>query len=207
MLEARDFKKYSLGKSANRAFMQKCKRSTEFHFEDIETQLSRIEDQFEKNEDGEPIVEEGDFFITKHSNIPQIHLIFHLVIGEDWDLTSRSAVINGYRSILRVAYKCDVNHITAPLLLLPESEQDAKNVTPNTLSISETTIYKRAEMVLKSTKGLITENSRASKHAGDSSGMDKHVRSFQFLLPPNIPRHVACFSMVREKLAEVFKTS
>ncbi|KAI8852660.1 hypothetical protein BC829DRAFT_384198 [Chytridium lagenaria] len=212
LIEAKDFKKYSSGKSANKAFIQKCKRSTEFHFDDVETQLSRIEDLISTDEAGEPILQEGDFFVTKHSNIPQIHLIFHLVTTEEslkTDLTSRSALIHGYRSILRVASKCDVNHITVPLLLLPEPaiEGNGKNAVSNAFILSEIAIQKRAELVLKSTKGLIMENSRSSKHAGDSSGMEKHGRSFQFLLPTYMPKYVECFSVVREKLAEVFTTS
>jgi len=53
---------------------------------------------------------EGDFFITKHSNLSQVHVIFHLAADESQlqtkaslaNVTSRHPVIVGLRHILKV---------------------------------------------------------------------------------------------------------
>ena len=62
-------------------FFQRCKESTEFHFDDIDYQLKVIEDDFVRSAPGDAIpIREGDFFITRHSNLPLVHIVFHLVI-------------------------------------------------------------------------------------------------------------------------------
>ncbi|KAI9315783.1 hypothetical protein DFJ73DRAFT_930701 [Zopfochytrium polystomum] len=114
-------KGYASGKGGSKGLIQQCKRTTEFHFDDFETQMKAIEMKFKRNNEGSPILREGDFFITKHSNIPRIHVVFHLVIEEESikDLNPRSAILTGYRNILKIAQQCDVNDITVPILLLP----------------------------------------------------------------------------------------
>ncbi|KAJ3058144.1 hypothetical protein HK102_010661, partial [Quaeritorhiza haematococci] len=268
MLTPKDFGKYASGRSANRALIERCNQSTEFHFDDIETQLKQIEADLPKAPNGEPILKEGDFFVTKHSNLPMIHLVFHLVIEDDSlnaDVNGRSPLITGYRNILRTAARCDVHSLTLPLLLVPDemvanyaSSSNTTNTgssgppsagfgnmvasltsgitggnsaaasflssssssagitsgTPSTTNNSSITsatptstvnsqqqqqhgnvttqpppppleqvVYRRAELVLKHTKGLIMEHTRATKHSGDSSGVDKHSRSLVFVLP------------------------
>lgn len=60
-----------------------CKRSTDFHFGDVEEQLRRIIGEEGKGSVSLESMKEGDFFITRHSNLPLLHVIFHLVIDED----------------------------------------------------------------------------------------------------------------------------
>ncbi|RKO91274.1 hypothetical protein BDK51DRAFT_27427, partial [Blyttiomyces helicus] len=43
LLTPKDFAKYSRNRSCNHVFIRRCKRSTEFHFDSVETQLKRIE--------------------------------------------------------------------------------------------------------------------------------------------------------------------
>jgi hypothetical protein len=59
------------------ALFERCQQSTEFHFTDIETQLTTIEHDFIHSENG---LQEGSFFITKHSNLPSTQVVFHLII-------------------------------------------------------------------------------------------------------------------------------
>ncbi|KAJ3056484.1 hypothetical protein HDU99_007401, partial [Rhizoclosmatium hyalinum] len=59
--------------------MMRCRQATEFHFDDVEIQIKKAMDARE----GGGVVQEGDFFVTKHSNIPQVHVLFHLIVGED----------------------------------------------------------------------------------------------------------------------------
>lgn len=44
-------------------------------------------------------------------------------------------------------------------------------------------MLKRAELILKSTKGLIVENARAVKHGSEAGGIEKFARSLVFVLP------------------------
>lgn len=62
------------------ALFSRCHQSTEFHFPDIDSQLQTIEYDYVDNQ--KP-VEEGDFFITRHSNLPLTQIVFHLVIDGD----------------------------------------------------------------------------------------------------------------------------
>ncbi|CAG8590485.1 8893_t:CDS:2, partial [Racocetra fulgida] len=77
LLTPKDWPKYKFGQSAN-------KESTEFHFDNIETQFEAIENDFPAESNGVIPVKEGDFFITKHSNLPLVHVAFHLVIDFEY---------------------------------------------------------------------------------------------------------------------------
>jgi|OM-RGC.v1.026428861 Uncharacterized conserved protein (DUF2362). len=81
-----------------------CKRSTEFHFPELETQLETAQadlkklgmwrtDFWKKKQAAEarlggdvsameapgPGLQAGDFFLTRHSNLCETHVIFHMV--------------------------------------------------------------------------------------------------------------------------------
>ncbi|KAJ3274029.1 hypothetical protein HDU76_010752, partial [Blyttiomyces sp. JEL0837] len=155
------------------------------------------------------------------------------------ELTSRNPVIAGYRNILKLCHHCDIHNLTVPLLLLPDSHIPESATSPTSSAGSQLNLFsftttpstntdpgvvlnsyvqKRAELVLKSTKGVLMEQSRAAKHAGDSSGVEKEGRAIQFLLPSwavfggsgGVARSVSAeeaFGAVREKLADIFRTS
>ncbi|KAJ3195522.1 hypothetical protein HK101_011886 [Irineochytrium annulatum] len=139
---------------------QRCKRSTEFHFDDLDTQLQKVKDAYKRN----------DTAIKS-------------------EITTQSPIMAGYRNILKAAHRCDVHNLTIPLLLLPDDANEPMSPSSNALSgmstptsntgstnralmanLSEAAIQRRAELVLKGTKGMIMGQSRASKHSGDSSG-------------------------------------
>jgi Uncharacterised conserved protein (DUF2362) len=66
-----------------KALFSRCHQSTEFHFPDIDSQLQTIENDYVDNQ---KTVDEGDFFITRHSNLPLTQIVFHLVIDGDGKL-------------------------------------------------------------------------------------------------------------------------
>lgn len=62
----------------------------------------------------------GDVFITRHSNLAQVHVIFHMVSDDSIlskDMNSRHPVLLGLRNILKTACSHDVTSLTIPLLL------------------------------------------------------------------------------------------
>lgn len=83
----------------------------------------------------------GDIYVTRHSNLSQVHVIFHLVSCDSlktqeinsryitlqnsetafWMLLyifGRHSCINGLRNIIRLCYKFGVTNISIPLLLV-----------------------------------------------------------------------------------------
>ncbi|KAI8827799.1 hypothetical protein BJ741DRAFT_628825 [Chytriomyces cf. hyalinus JEL632] len=194
---------YAYGTTVNQAFISRCREATEFHFEDFEIQWKKALDKCPLDDFGYPVLREGDFFTTRHSNLPQIHVLFHLIVPDD-ELYSVSPVMVGYRNILKLAHMRDINHLFVPILLQTERTHDqtrsyASSATHSpTRSISDqidartpltstfentAALAKQTEAVLKGTKGLIMEQTRSIKHSGDSRGVDTRSRSIQFVVP------------------------
>lgn len=62
----------------------------------------------------------GDFYITRHSNLSQVHVIFHIVSDDTLkggDINSRHPVVLGLRNIVKTACSNDITSLTIPLLL------------------------------------------------------------------------------------------
>lgn len=74
------WRQYRSGKGSNKALFERCQHSTEFHFPDIESQLTLIEQDFASRSDG---LQEGSFFVTRHSNLPLTQVVFHLIIHSE----------------------------------------------------------------------------------------------------------------------------
>ncbi|KAI8929948.1 hypothetical protein BC831DRAFT_441671 [Entophlyctis helioformis] len=235
LLRRKDFAQYGQGTTANRELIQRCKMTTEFHFDSIEKQLNAVADELASDENGSRSLVEGDFFVTRHSNLPSAHVVFHLVFDESnikADLTSKSPLIAGYRSILQTAHLCNVHNLTIPLLMLPDHNLTATQPQPqpdqhtpfarvggllsrsSSISLaapaafSDAAVVKRAEAVLKHTKGLLTEQTRMLKHlGGQSANVDKFTRSLVFQMPRGLRGVHEVFGAVRERLADIFRTS
>lgn len=50
----------------------------------------------------------GDFYITRHSNLADVHVVFHMIVDDSLrsgDINSRHPVILGLRNVLKVWYK------------------------------------------------------------------------------------------------------
>ncbi|KAI8361772.1 hypothetical protein BD560DRAFT_404676, partial [Blakeslea trispora] len=113
------WRQYKTGKGSNKALFERCQQSIEFHFSDLEAQLTCIEQDFQQYPDS---LVEGTFFITKHANLPSSQIIFHLVIDSaaNKELTNRHPLILGLRHILKMTCQFDITSLSIPLLLLPE---------------------------------------------------------------------------------------
>lgn len=110
-----------------------CQNSTEFHFPHFEDQLDKIkenisqlqtyrsvENESQTNQQFRKNLQTGDVFITRHSNLAQVHVIFHMVSDDSIlskDMNSRHPVLLGLRNILKTACSHDVTSLTIPLLL------------------------------------------------------------------------------------------
>lgn len=120
-----------VGSRVTEDFQEICRNSTDFHFANIDDQLDKISVTLQKyiktqNNDSDSrsahseLLQMGDFYMTKHSNLSQAHVIFHMVSDESLrgnDINSRHPVVLGLRNILKTACSNDITSLTIPLLL------------------------------------------------------------------------------------------
>jgi len=64
----------------------------------------------------------GDFYLTRHSNLSEVHVVYHLVVNDNAlrssnEITSRHPSLFGLRNILKSCCKHDITTLTLPLLL------------------------------------------------------------------------------------------
>ncbi|KAI9203883.1 uncharacterized protein BJ171DRAFT_508553 [Polychytrium aggregatum] len=210
LLTPQQFATYASGNSANKELIRKCQRSTEFHFNEIDIQLKEIERRLPQDERGQPLLEEGDFFITKHSNLPLIHVVFHLIIGDEslrGEMSPRSPILEGYRNILRTCHRCEIYNVSVPLLLVPDFDSD-----PPACVASEALVQRRGEYVMKATKGSMMEHTRSTTAVGGSSGNGTAGSSFTAkprTIIFSVPRGIGpvVYAGVKERLSEIFRTT
>lgn len=63
----------------------------------------------------------GEFYISRHSNLSEVHAVFHLCVDDNvrsGNITARDPAIMGLRNILKVCCTHDITTITIPLLLV-----------------------------------------------------------------------------------------
>ncbi|KAL3314958.1 hypothetical protein Ciccas_006412 [Cichlidogyrus casuarinus] len=147
-----------------------CQRSLEFHFPEFEEQMNAIQLSMIKlcssrlsKPAGKPIP--GDIFISKHSNLVDltpgfdfINVIFHVVVDEEspdsWTkMTSLNCSIppylmNALHVILRLCFQYNITTISLPLFLTSGFHSK---------KMDSTTRLKKAEMIIKAIKGILTE--------------------------------------------------
>lgn len=169
---------------ANSKVIRNANLSTEFHFCQIDEQIEDIQNDLKLT--GETRLKPGDFFITKHSNLSQAHIIFHLVYDESpSEMNSRHPCILGLRNILKVANRYDVTQLTIPALLKNEMSEEM------TLSWC----LRRAELVLKCTKGFMIE----------SSSTGSELSTLQLLLPSDISEEL--FTSISQMIPSIFRVA
>ncbi|RZB40390.1 C12orf4 -like [Asbolus verrucosus] len=187
-----------IGSRLTQDFQEICQRTTEFHFPHIDDQLDKISvtaQQYLKSQTKEnsnrntnsELLQAGDFYMTRHSNLAQVHVIFHMVSDDSLrgsDINSRHPVVLGLRNILKTACSNDITSLTIPLLLQYEMTEEM------TISWCE----KRAELVFKCVKGFMIE--MASWGGSD-------LKNLQFMLPQGISSQV--FQSLTEMLPRIFK--
>ncbi|KAJ8923721.1 hypothetical protein NQ315_010302 [Exocentrus adspersus] len=188
-----------IGSRVTQEFQDICQRTTEFHFPHIEDQLEKISnfaqqhlksDQKHENRSAHSeLLQPGDFYMTKHSNLAQVHVIFHMVSDESLrgsEINSRHPVVLGLRNMLKTACSNDITSLTIPLLLQYDMTEEM------TISWCE----KRAELVFKCVKGFMIE--MASWGGSD-------LKNLHFMLPQGISLQV--FQSLTEMLPRIFKVS
>lgn len=168
----------------NKNIKRNANLSTEFHFNQVDKQLEDIQNDLRST--GETRLKHGDFFVTKHSNLSQAHIIFHLVFDDSpVEMNSRHPCILGLRNILKVANRYDVTQLTIPALLKNEMSEEM------TLSWC----LRRAELILKCTKGFMIE----------SSSTGSELSTLQLLLPSDISDEL--FSSISQMIPSIFRVA
>ncbi|XP_052688004.1 protein C12orf4 homolog [Crassostrea angulata] len=198
-----------------RDFSKVCEQSTDFHFPDLEQQFAIIEQelalanehrqQHKHSEDADKVslksssstsseektknLRAGDFYLTKHSNLSEVHVVFHLVADDSIkqsDISSRHPVILSIRNIIKLCFRYDINTLTIPLLLFNEMTEE----------MTIPWCQKRVELMFKCVKGFMME---MAAYGGYKS------RTIQFLVPPGISEDV--FSGISSMLTNIFRLS
>lgn len=194
-------------------------RSTEHHFADVEHQLrdiservqepverrnqQRVKEQAESASNGSSAnngartfrtntkrnLQTGDIFVTRHSNLAEVHVVFHLIVDDSslrsGDITSRHPAILGLRNILKAACSNDITSISIPLLLRHEMSEE----------MTAAWCARRAELVLKCVKGFMLE-------AAGWGGAE--LRTLHFALPRAAP---AVFAQLATLTPNIFRIS
>lgn len=204
------------GSKMTNEFNKLCTQSTEFHFPSFDQQLESIRNEhlepaiswrldyisrnrFHQEEAGQgdqgptpPPLDRlkcGDFYVTRHSNLSDVHVVFHMITDESvlqGNIGSRHPVVMGLRNVLKMASMCSVTTLTVPLLL--------SNTMEEVMTIPW--CMKRAELLYKCLKGFLMEN---------SSWGGSEIRTLQFLIPPDVSPDV--FSKLSLMLPTIFRTS
>ncbi|XP_036920597.1 protein C12orf4 homolog isoform X1 [Sturnira hondurensis] len=200
-----------------RDFATVCQECTDFHFPRIEEQLEVVQqvvlyartqrrsklkeshdsgsqngesDDKTKNADRNYLnILPGEFYITRHSNLSEIHVAFHLCVDDNvksGNITARDPAIMGLRNILKVCCTHDITTISVPLLLVHDMSEE----------MTIPWCLKRAELVFKCVKGFMME--MASWDGGIS-------RTVQFLVPQSISEEM--FYQLSNMLPQIFRVS
>ncbi|XP_055595415.1 protein C12orf4 homolog [Uranotaenia lowii] len=179
--------------------------STEFHFDQIDYQIEKIQDDLRKLNDSleesdlgtgakgdknGPRVKPGDVYITRHSNLSHSHVIFHLISDETFqspsEINSRHPVILGLRNILKISSRHDVTTLTIPALL--------RHVMSEDMTVSW--CVRRAELVFKCAKGFMIES---------ASWGGAELNTLQLLLPHDISEEL--FRTLADMVPHVFRVA
>ncbi|CAK6443092.1 unnamed protein product [Pipistrellus nathusii] len=200
-----------------RDFATVCQECTDFHFPRIEEQLevvqqvvlyartqrrSKLKESHDsgnrnggsedksKNADRNYLnILPGEFYITRHSNLSEIHVAFHLCVDDNvksGNITARDPAIMGLRNILKVCCTHDITTISIPLLLVHDMSEE----------MTIPWCLRRAELVFKCVKGFMME--MASWDGGIS-------RTVQFLVPQSISEEM--FYQLSNMLPQIFRVS
>uniref|UniRef100_A0A7N8X9X0 CL004 protein n=1 Tax=Mastacembelus armatus TaxID=205130 RepID=A0A7N8X9X0_9TELE len=192
-----------------RDFATVAKECTDFHFPCLESQLEEVQqvvlyaraqrsskqkdqpgDDKSKNVERNPSnILPGEFYISRHSNLSEVHVVFHLCVDDNvrsGNITARDPAIMGLRNILKVCCTHDITTVTVPLLLVHDMSEE----------MTIPWCLKRAELVFKCVKGFMME--MASWDGGIS-------RTVQFLVPKSISEEM--FYQLSNMLPQIFRVS
>ena len=120
---------------------------------------------------------EGDFFYTVHSNLPNSHIVFH-IICEDSDMEVKPSVpvLSAIEKIFLFCQTNDIKHLIFPSFLTPYRQQRKP------LNASEIeTLLKRGEAFLKALKNYLLASS-TQKSSGDKELLGFERLGISFLV-------------------------
>ncbi|XP_005104405.1 protein C12orf4 homolog [Aplysia californica] len=143
----------------------------------------------DKEKGGERRLHSGDFYLTKHSNLSEVHTVFHVVADDNLrtsDITSRHPVILAIRNIIKLSFRYDIHTLTVPLLLTHEMTEE--------MTISW--CMKRAELMFKCVKGFMIEMATYSS---------QESRTIQFLVPSGLSEEL--FHQISNMIPTIFRLS
>uniref|UniRef100_A0A8C4X079 Chromosome 12 open reading frame 4 n=1 Tax=Eptatretus burgeri TaxID=7764 RepID=A0A8C4X079_EPTBU len=197
-------------------FAEVCQQSTEFHFSTVKQQLETLQnvvlvanscrqsherEKGDKRHTADPSeqkksveknlhnVSPGDVYVTWHSNLAEVQVIFHLCVDDEVQsgrMNARHPSITGLRNIIKVCCTCDTTTLTLPLLLVHEMSEE----------MSVSWCLKRAELVFKCVKGFMME--MASWDGGVS-------HTVQFFVPPGLSDDM--FYQLSAMLPQIFRVA
>ncbi|CAD5214512.1 unnamed protein product [Bursaphelenchus okinawaensis] len=203
---------------ARTEFYKLCEKSVELHFDPIDVQLRKIADRvplmnqsqrashsnqrcFESTEprcpDDYEFFRPGDVYVTTHSNLSNVQVVFHLVTDQHWDkvdLTSRHPYINGLGNCIRMASKNAVGTMTFPLFLNKNVPKDQP--LPYYQS--------RADLIFKCLKGLLIEVCSTGASNSNCAAFNQH--SVHYNINFGIPEYLGqkVFETISDVLLQVF---
>ncbi|KAK5821661.1 hypothetical protein F5H01DRAFT_274690 [Linnemannia elongata] len=182
LVNIRDWAKYKGGQVCHQELFKACQTSTELHFDSIEKQLEALEDEIPL--DGSTL-QEGDFVLTRHSNLPMIHVASSFVPKPDF--------LSGLRNIMRTAHRHEITMLSLPFLMMPSSFESQLRPQVNYHITDQTRrdLQKRTETILRHLKSYLMENARQVKQVGNQGSEAEKFRAsqggdvmvVQFLLP------------------------
>uniref|UniRef100_A0A672HNX7 CL004 protein n=1 Tax=Salarias fasciatus TaxID=181472 RepID=A0A672HNX7_SALFA len=170
-----------------RDFATVAKECTDFHFHCLEEQLEEVQQVVLYARAQRSM--SPPFYISRHSNLSEVHVVFHLCVDDNvrsGNITARDPAIMGLRNILKVCCTHDVTTVTIPLLLVHDMSEE----------MTIPWCLKRAELVFKCVKGFMME--MASWDGGIS-------RTVQFLVPKSISEEM--FYQLSNMLPQIFRVS
>uniref|UniRef100_A0A0K0ET41 Macro domain-containing protein n=1 Tax=Strongyloides stercoralis TaxID=6248 RepID=A0A0K0ET41_STRER len=200
-------------------FLKICEASTELHFECLEKQLEEVREIIQKvnvgrkerkkfaDEYDEPnenhkvydnnMLRSGDIYMTRHSNLSQTQVVFHVVADNDLesdDISSRHPILNGLRNAIRYSSRFGITTISIPLLLVNKPKEN----------MTITWCLKRAELVFKCIKGYLIEICNTGSSSSTPGGSTSHNTTYtiNFILPNNLSKTV--YSQIVDLFSSIF---
>eukprot|EP01147_Barroeca_monosierra_P000540 gene540-3858_t len=170
-------------------FAAVCEQSTDLHFPELSEQIELLQMDLSASHGGikDNSLCPGDFYVTRHGNLADTHVVFHLVSDDETmkdTLSGRSQVLFGLRNIFRCMFQNDIQTMTLPVLLLHKYTSDA----------DDRFCEKRFELLLKTIKGFIMENTAWGRSTS---------KTIQLMVPKDTSP--GRFSMFVEIMASIFR--
>lgn len=113
-----------------RQVREACSATHDLHFGSLKEQISvwQSTDDDEEKGKGEAL-SPGDVFVTKHSNLLDTHVVFHVVVGKDAldesATRATSPALQGLWNVLSLAAHYDVAELTVPVPFAPSAAPPA----------------------------------------------------------------------------------